>query len=153
MWEGKTFLARVGEALRDHCDEIWILGRPGVSAEKYHAEVPDARIRVDVKVQAGPLAALREALKLGRSDFVVVAPCDAPALKAVDVEQLITVSRKEKAPSVAVSNGSVLFDLFCSPRTILEERLKVAKRLEDLVVEAKPVPLGHDGLNVNEPPA
>jgi molybdopterin-guanine dinucleotide biosynthesis protein A len=137
--------------MRDSCDEIWILGRPGVAAEKYHAEIPEARLRVDVKVQAGPLAALREALKQGRSDFVVVAPCDAPALKKEDVELLITTARKEKSASVAVSNGSTLFDLFCSPRTILEERLKTAKRLEDLVKEAKPVPFAHDGLNVNEP--
>ena len=151
MWEGKTFLARVGDALQDSCDEIWILGRSDVPAAKYHAEIPEARIRVDVQAQSGPVIAIREALKQGRSDFVVVVPCDAPTLTREHVALLVAATRQAKAPAVAVADGSTLFDLFCSPRTILEERLKTAKRLEDLTMEAKPVQLDSAGLNVNEP--
>lgn len=153
MWEGKTFLSRVGEVVNAVCDEVWILGRAGMPVEKYQAEVPGARVRVDVQAQGGPVVALREALKQGRSDFVVVVPCDAPALRQEDLEQLVTAARQSKGPAVAVSGGSTLFDLFCAPRNLLEERLKKARRLEDVLAEAKLVVLGNDGLNVNEPRA
>jgi molybdenum cofactor guanylyltransferase len=151
IWNGKTFLANVGEALKDACDEIWVLGRPDVPLARYHKEIPEARVRVDVQVQAGPVVAIREAMRLGRSDFVVVAPCDAPALTREDVAQLVTAARQSKGPAVAVSDDDVLFDLFCIPRVVLEQRLEKAKRLEDLVDDAAQVPLGPEGLNVNEP--
>lgn len=152
MWEGKTFLRRVADALEGSCDELWILGRQEVGAPKYHEIVPEARILMDVQAQAGPVAALRQALKHGRADFMIVAPCDAPALTQEHIALLLTTARQSKGPAVAVTDGSVLYDLFCAPRNLIEERVKTAKRLEDLCEDAKQVPLpGAGGLNVNRP--
>lgn len=143
----------VADALYEVCDDLLILGRTDVSASRYHAVVPEARVRTDVQAQSGPLVALRGALEEARAPWVIVAPCDAPALSAIDVKRLLTEGRKKKTVAVAASGADVLYDLFCSPRSLMEERLKVAHRLEDLCEDARVVALtASPGLNVNEPP-
>ena len=152
MWEGKTFLRRVAEAALGSCQDLLILGRSDVPIARYHEIVPEARIRVDVKFQSGPVVALKDALEQIRDDWILVLPCDAPAITADDVQNLVDGARSSKGPAVATSGTDRLNDLFCMPRSRLEERLGKARKLDDLLEDAKEVPLPpRPGLNVNDP--
>lgn len=130
-----------------------MLGRQDVPAARYHDIVPEARVKSDIQAQAGPVVALREGLHQGRSDWILVVPCDAPGLTAADLGRVLAAARQSKGPAIAITSEGPLFDLFCAPRTLIEERLRTARRMEDLIEGAVQVDLGSvPGLNVNEPP-
>lgn len=130
-----------------------ILGRDDVGVQRYREAVPEARVKVDLRPQAGPHVALRDLMESFRSDWVIVAPCDAPALTVEDVQRLVQEARKHKTIVVGASSEGLLFDLFCAPRPLIEDRLKTASRLQDLTRDARAVPMAAlTGLNVNEPP-
>lgn len=150
---GRPYLQCVADAIMDVCDEILILGRSDVPASKYHAIVPNARVLNDVQSQAGPIVAIRNALERVRGDWVLVVPCDAPALAPEDAQRLVSEARRIKGFTVASTPDDILFDLFCGPKPEMEERFRVAKRLQDVLQDAQRVPFtAQEGLNINEPP-
>jgi molybdopterin-guanine dinucleotide biosynthesis protein A len=152
-WNGKKYIECVADAIRPVCGEIVILGRTEVPASTYHAVVPNARVINDVQSQGGPIIALKNSLKQVRGDWVLVVPCDAPAIVTEDAKRLIDEARKSKGFAVASTPDDVLFDMFCGPKPELEERLRTAKRLQDLLEGAGRVPFtAQEGLNINEPP-
>lgn len=150
---GRPYLQCVADALMDVCDEIFILGRSDVAAARYHSIVPNARILNDVQSQQGPIVAIKNALGRVRGDWIIVAPCDAPAIAPEDAQRLVTEARKTKGFTVASTPDDVLFDLFCGPKPEMEERLRTAKRLQDVLADAQRVAFtAQAGLNINEPP-
>ena len=152
LWNGKTFLRCVAEAALASCQDLLILGRSDVPIAKYHEIVPEARVRVDIKFQSGPVVALRDALYQLRDDWVLVVPCDAPAITAEDVTMVVDGARASKGPAVAKVGADRLNDFFCMPRARLEERMSKAQKLDDLLADAKEVPLPpRPGLNENQP--
>jgi molybdopterin-guanine dinucleotide biosynthesis protein A len=151
---GRPYLQCVADAIMDVCDEIVILGRGDVPSSKYHEIVPNARILTDVQSQSGPIVAVRNALERVRGDWILVAPCDAPALAPEDAQRLVAEARKSKGFTVASTPDDILFDLFCGPKPEMEERFRTAKRLQDVLQDAQRVPFtAQEGLNINEPPA
>lgn len=133
------------------CEEVHILGRGDVGTQRYRDVVPEARVKVDLRPQAGPHVALKDVLESLRSDWVLVAPCDAPALTTEDCQRLVQEARKHKTAVVGASAEGLLFDLFCAPRPLIEDRLKTATRLQDIVKDARAVPMSSAvGLNINE---
>lgn len=151
LWNGRPFIRCVADAMLPVCEEVHILGRPEVGFQHYRDAVPEARVKVDLRPGAGPHIALRDILESLRSDWVLVAPCDAPALTAEDCQRLVQDARKHKTVVVGASSEGLLFDLFCAPRPLIEDRLKTASRLQDVVHDARAVPMtAAVGLNINE---
>jgi molybdenum cofactor guanylyltransferase len=152
IWEGRPFLARVGEAVRSVSDGILILAPAGADGVTYARHVPGATVVPDRAAGRGPVEALRGAAVLLRTPTVLVAPCDAPGLTPALARRLVALSEEGKRPAVAASQAEPIWTLFATPLELLMERLPGAKRMEDLVAGAEHVATELEGLNVNEPP-
>lgn len=150
LWEGRPFLARVGEAVRGVSDAVLILSPAGSKGLEYARLVPGSSVVPD-HATAGPVEALRGAALLMRSETILVASCDAPGLPAGLARRLVAICEETRKPTVAMTPQGKLWSLFAIPRTLLLERLERAQRLEDLLTDAEAVPTDAEGLNVNEP--
>ncbi|HUR67613.1 MAG TPA: NTP transferase domain-containing protein [Candidatus Thermoplasmatota archaeon] len=77
-WRGRTLLSYSLAALAPHCHEILIMAGPRAAEVSRQAE--GARVLADPG--DGPPVALRLAAQAARFDIVLVAPADAPFLRA-----------------------------------------------------------------------
>jgi molybdopterin-guanine dinucleotide biosynthesis protein A len=133
LWQGRTFLARVADALRPHVDELLVLARADVPEDRCQREAPGAIVLADRR-PAGPIAALHDAIPLVRGEQVVIAACDAPGLRPDDIARLL-----EHEEAILVDAHGDPLAVMALPSAALRMRLAAARGLMDLAQAATPV--------------
>ncbi|MES3675552.1 molybdenum cofactor guanylyltransferase MobA [Halomonas elongata] len=86
LFLGRPLAAHAGDVLRDHVSELLI------TANRHHEDYASLADRVVADIEAGyqgPLMGLYSGLRAARTPWLVVVPCDTPALPPSLVDRLV----------------------------------------------------------------
>jgi len=81
-FEGRRLIVRVSEALDDLVDETIVSVATSEAEPRIRSVLPHAVIVADERPGLGPIEGFRQGFRMARGGRVLVAPCDAPLLRA-----------------------------------------------------------------------
>jgi len=102
VWQGKTYAEHISNRLRPHSGQLII------NCNRNHSQYQALADQVVVDQQSeslGPLAGLQALLMASRADYLLVSPCDTPALPDDYGKRMLDCLKDNAGCVIAVSDG------------------------------------------------
>lgn len=87
LYQGKTFIERLTDSLRDVTDEIIIVARNPEQCRRFDA-LRDIRCIADIRQGIGPIGGLHAGAVAAKGDLLFVSACDMPCIEKAVVSYL-----------------------------------------------------------------
>jgi molybdopterin-guanine dinucleotide biosynthesis protein A len=81
LWDGKTFIEHILEALREVVDEVVLAARDPAQCERFR-HLKGVRCVSDIRKGIGPTGGLHAGVLAAKGDLVLVVACDMPCINA-----------------------------------------------------------------------
>lgn len=90
QYQGKTFIERLIDTLRDIVDEIILVARDPEQCRRFD-HLKGVRCITDIRQGIGPIGGLHAGALAAQGDFIFVSACDMPCIEAEVVSHLFSV--------------------------------------------------------------
>ena len=90
QYQGKTFIERLIDTLRDIVDEIILVARDPEQCRRFD-HLTGVRCITDIRQGIGPIGGLHAGALAAQGDFIFVSACDMPCIEAGVVSHLFSV--------------------------------------------------------------
>jgi molybdenum cofactor guanylyltransferase len=89
QYQGRTFIERLTDTLRDVVDEIILVARDPEQCRRFD-RLEGVRCITDIRQGIGPIGGLHAGVLAARGDVIFVSACDMPCIEAAVVSYLFT---------------------------------------------------------------
>lgn len=140
---GKTIVERVVEAVAPFASEVVVAVAGAPMAETLRPLIPAAAFVIDRRRGRGPIEGIMRGIEVARGERLLVAPCDAPLLRAGLYHLLLTSLGAHEAavpkldvfdPVRAVYRAVALRRIFSEAKTALPSPSSLVDRLDAVFV-------------------
>jgi molybdopterin-guanine dinucleotide biosynthesis protein A len=90
QYQGRTFIERLVDTLRDIVDEIILVARDPEQCRRFD-HLPGVRCITDIRQGIGPIGGLHAGALAAKGEHIFVSACDMPCIEAGVVSHLFTV--------------------------------------------------------------